>query len=241
MRMKPMPRIEEALPARGRRQPARARMRFVGSLCLLIALLATVLSGCAPDARSAAHQNKAKLDSALQKAHSSVGIPDALLKPIETQEQSLVAGTTNGSDKTYQDAANGYAILYDQVVALEGLTKVQVQARATSDMQTLSTDVQQVQQVQQVASEAAPFVQNLQLAQQQLAAATTTKDYFAADGYILDQTEAVTQIIPISQVRLSDLRQQSGDGDATGPGADLLLLGVAHAGPHSLQGRADCR
>jgi hypothetical protein len=197
--MKPMTRSEDTLPSWGGRQPARARVRLAGSLCLLLVLLAAQLSGCAPDARSAAQQNKAKLDSALQKARSSVGIPDALLKPIETQEQSLAAGTANGSDTTYQNAANGYATLYDQVVALEGLTKDQVQARATSDLQTLTKDVQQAQAVQQVASEVAPFAQNLQQARQQLAAATTTKDFFAADGYILDQDAAVTQIVPISQ------------------------------------------
>ena len=87
------------------------------------------------------------------------------------------------------------AAAYDQVVALEQMTPDQVQAKASDDLQALTQALQSVQD--QGFVEAATFQPRVQQAQQQLAAATTKSDYFAADGYILDQDAAVTQIVPV--------------------------------------------
>jgi len=174
--------------------------RWVGALYVLI-IAVVLLSGCAPgtqpSVRSAAQQNKAKLDAELRKAQTTSGIPKSVLHPIETQESALAASVTNGSDKNGQAAAKGYAILYDQVVALERMTPDQAKAKASSDLQTLTQALKAVQD--QGFTEAATFQPRVQRAQQQIATATTTNAYFTADAYILDQSAAVTQILPVYQ------------------------------------------
>jgi hypothetical protein len=117
------------------------------------------------------------------------------LQPIEQKEDTLAVAMTSGADKSGQSAASGYASLYQQVVVLEKLTPDQIHQRATSDLQSFIQALQKVQN--QGFSEASTFETHYQQAQQQLAAATTAKQYFAADGYILDQTSAVSQIIPV--------------------------------------------
>src|SRR5258706_1217202 len=174
--------------------------RGVGALYVVIAAV-VLLSGCAPSTqpsgRSAAQQNKVKLDAELRKAQTTAGIPKAVLHPIETQESALAASVTNGADKNGQAAAKGYANLYDQVVALERMTPDQAKAKASSDLQTLTQALKAVQD--QGFTEAATFQPRVQQAQQQIATATTTKAYFTADAYILDQSAAVTQILPVYQ------------------------------------------
>jgi hypothetical protein len=177
-----------------------SRGRGARTLWALITVVAVLVSACASSAPSdstgsAAQQNKAKLDAALQHAQTSAGVPPTVLQPIETQERALAAGIANGSDKSGQAAASGYAQLYTQVVALEQMTPDQAKAKASSDLQALTQALQAVQD--QGFVEAATFQPHVQQAQQQLDAATTKSDYFAADGYILDQTAAVTQIIPV--------------------------------------------
>src|SRR5258708_1972445 len=177
-----------------------SRGRGVRTLWALIAAVAVLVSACASSplsdsTDSAATHNKAKLDAELQHAQTNAGIPPTVLQPIKTQESALAAGIAYGSDKTGQTAAAGYTKLYDQVVALEQMTPDQVQAKASGDLQALTQPLQSVQNHGFV--EAATFQPHVQQAQQQLAAATTKQGYFAADGYILDQDAAVTQIVPV--------------------------------------------
>jgi hypothetical protein len=174
---------------------ARGVRRRALALGLLIVVLGATLVGCGPDAHAAAQQNKTRLDNELHTARTTAGVPDGLLQPIETQEKALDAGTKGGSDNAYQLAADGYAKLYKQVVALENMTPNQARAQASGDLQTFTAALQQVQTAG--FSEAKPFAQQLPQAQQRLDAAKTTKDYFAADDFILQQTTAVQQIIPV--------------------------------------------
>ena len=174
--------------------------RFSGRLGLFILAAMILLSGCSQSASNdlaAANMNKVKLDSELHTAQVSYGIPTPLLQPIEQQESALAAAVADGSDKTGQSAANGYVKLYQQVVSMEKLTPAQIQQKATLDLQAFTQALQKVQAQSFV--EANTFQTHLQLAQQQLAAATTAKEYFAVDGYIVDQTNGVSQIIPIYQ------------------------------------------
>ena len=166
--------------------------RLAGTLSMVVIVAAILLSGCAGatvNAQEAAKLNKAKLDTELHTAQVSVGVPDELLQPIEQQESVLTAG------KNKQVAADGYAKLYTQVTELVKLTPSQIQQRAAQDLQSFMQALKPVQN--QGFVEASTFQAHYQQAQQQLAAAKTGKEYFAADGYILDQTNAVSQIIPI--------------------------------------------
>jgi hypothetical protein len=176
---------------------ARAHRRMLCSLGMLIGMLAVLLAGCASSAQSAAAQNKAKLDTELRHAQSSAGIPPELLQPILAQESTLAANVTNGTDKNGQAAAEGYATLYNQVVALEKMTPDEIRQHATLDLQSFSLALQHV--LDQRISVAATFALNYKQAQQQLGAAQTAKELFTADGYILDQSAAVSQIIPVYQ------------------------------------------
>jgi hypothetical protein len=175
-----------------------ARLAMTVSLAVIVASM--LLSACAPSASSyktVAQQNKTKLDKEIHTAETSVGIPDVLLQPIEQKENNLTIGMASGADKSGQAAAKGYQQLYTQVVALEKLTPDQIHQQATANLQTFSQALQPV--VSQGFVEAQTFQAHYQLAQQELAAATTAKDYFAVDGYIIDQTNAVNQIVPVYQ------------------------------------------
>jgi hypothetical protein len=172
-------------------------IRLAAALCLLISVGVGLLTGCAPDAKSAAQQNKTKLDTELTTAQNKAGVPAILLAPIVAQENTLA--TSSGTN--YQSAADGYTTLYNKVVALEKLTPSQVQARATTDLQTLQASLATTEGsgVADVTTAAKVFDPTVTQAQQQLDAAKSAKDYFAADGYILQQSGAVTQILPVYQ------------------------------------------
>ncbi|MGZ3640250.1 MAG: hypothetical protein ACXVCX_20660, partial [Ktedonobacterales bacterium] len=111
-----------------RRSNAGSRKRLVWSLLLLISVIATLLTACSPDERSAASQNKTKLDTEVHTATSGAGVPARRLAPIIAQENALAAGTSSGSSSAYKAAADGYVQLYNQVVALEKMTPSQAQA-----------------------------------------------------------------------------------------------------------------
>ncbi|HEY2596237.1 MAG TPA: L,D-transpeptidase [Chloroflexota bacterium] len=174
---------------------ASGKTRLVMALLLALAVGATLLSGCAPSVQAAVGQNKAKLDAEIHNAELTVGVPATLLTSIASQEDTLAAGVADGTDASGQAAATGYARLYDQVVALEQLTPSQIRERATLDLQALALALQQV--AGQGFTEVPTFQANYQQAQQQLGAAQSTKELFAADGYVLDQAGAVSQIIPV--------------------------------------------
>ncbi|HET9109763.1 MAG TPA: hypothetical protein VFN78_02950, partial [Ktedonobacterales bacterium] len=161
-------------------------------------MVAPLLTACAPDAQSAANANKTKLDTELHSASTVVGVPARRLALISAQESALAASTSSGSSAAYQAAADGYAKLYTQVVALEKLTPSEAQAQAASDLSALQASLATTEGagITDVTSAAKRFDPSVPLAQQRLAAAKTTKDYFTVDGYLLDQSAAVTQILP---------------------------------------------
>ena len=174
-----------------------SRQRLIGTLFLLLAMVAPLLAACAPDAQSAASANKAKLDAELHTA-SAAGVPTQRLALIAEQESALAASTSGGSNSAYQAAANGYTTLYNQVVALEKLTPDEALTQALSDLRTLQASLATTEgaNIVDVTTAAKRFEPAVSTAQQRIAQASTTKAYFAADGYILDQNAAVTQMLP---------------------------------------------
>ena len=184
-----------------RRSYAGSRKRLVGTLFMLLSVVVSLLTACAPDAQTAASQNKTKLDTELHTASTGLGVPARRLAPIIAQENALAASTSGGSGNAYQAAADGYTQLYNQVVALENMTSSQAQAQASSDLSALQSSLAAAEQagIDDVTTTAKFFDPAVPQAQQQLAAAHTTKEYFAVDGYLLDQIAAVTQIVPVYQ------------------------------------------
>jgi hypothetical protein len=187
-------------------------------------ILVPILTACGPDAKSTASANKTKLDHELSVANKA-GVPARLLAPIITQENALEAGaSSSGSSAAYQSAADGYTKLYNQVAALTKWTPSQAQAQATSDLNQLqqSLATTEASHYADVSTAAKAFDPTLPQAQQMLSAAKTTKDYFAADEFILDQEAAVTQILPIYQ------QIQTLDGLVTTVNADLAAPQKSH-------------
>ena len=184
----------------GASRPARAgsRTRLVGSLLLGLAIVIPLLSGCSGNAKSTATKNKAKLDAELHTASVTAGVPARRLAPIIAQENVLDANTASGANSAYQAAANGYDSLYKQVVTLVKMTPSQAQAQAASDLSALQSTLSATEGagIADVTAAAKRFDATVPQAQQRLAAAKTTQDYFAVDGYILDQSAAVTQMVP---------------------------------------------
>jgi hypothetical protein len=207
---------------------ASSKTRVAAALLLALAVAASVMSGCAPSATAVASQNKAKLDSEIHTAELTTGIPTSLLASIQRQEDQLTAGMTDGTDTSGQAAADGYAKLYQQVVALEKLTPDQIRQRATLDLQSFALALQQVSD--QGFSEATTFQGNYQTAQQQLGAAQTAKDLFAADGYILDQADAVSQIIPVYHQMQALNALVSAQSKALGSTAAPLQCAIEYTG-----------
>ena len=182
--------------------PARARSpwRLIGALILLLLVTAPMLVACSTDAKAAASQNKTMLDSALHSA-TAKGIPALRLAPIIAQEETLAASTATDSNSAYQAAADGYSKLYNQVVNLEKMTPSEAQAQASGDLSTLESSLATAESsgVADVVNAARLFTPIVPVAQQQLSAAKTAKEYFTVDGYILTQLSAVTQLTPIYQ------------------------------------------
>ncbi|HEX8033268.1 MAG TPA: hypothetical protein VF510_05450, partial [Ktedonobacterales bacterium] len=203
------------------------RPRWIWRLAIVLgigAILASIFPvSCALDAR-AAQSAQQRLDHELQVTRTSLNVPDTMLQPIVTREHTLAAATTSNSAKAYQDATSGYNQLYNQVVAIEHLTPQQVHALVQKDMQQLTTSLQQVEK--QDFTEAARYRKNLQQAQQQLNTATTPKDLFTLDGFVLAQTAAVQQIEPVyHQYQLLKAQVDAQD----------KALGVAPSTPQPLQ------
>lgn len=164
-------------------------------------MVAPLLTACGPDAKSAASSNKAKLDKELRTASTQAGIPVRRLAPITAREDALAAGTASGSNSAYQAAADGYDKLYQQVVALEKMTPSQAKTQAERDLSALQAALATAKGagIADVAAVAKSFDAAVLDAQQDLAGATTTKDYFTADGKLLDLSAAATQMLPVYQ------------------------------------------
>lgn len=191
-------RVESSVGGAGRLARGGSRTRLVGSLLLGLAIVIPLLSGCAGSAKSQATKNKAKLDAELHTASVTAGVPARRLAPLIAQENALDANTASGSNSAYQAAANGYDSLYKQVVTLEKMTPSQAQMQASSDLTALQSALTATEGagIADVTTAAKRFDATVPQAQQRLAAAKTSQDYFAVDGYILDQSAAVTLMLP---------------------------------------------
>lgn len=199
-------------------------LRTLSALGLVIIMVSVLLSACAPSAHDAAQQNKAKLDREIQTARTTYLVPDSRLLPIQTEESRLAAGTTSGSDASYQSAAAGYTRLYNQVLADEKMAPAQAKALTSTDLQQLDNAIQSVQK--QGFVEITQYVPRLHQAQQQFTAASTTKAYFQVARFVEAQLTAVNDINPVYQ-QLEALDTLIGNRETE--------LGLTSAQPQPLQ------
>ena len=177
------------------------------SLLLLVATVAlaltTVLSACAPDANQmAAQQNKAKLDHELQHARHDLGLPDSMLKPIETQEQTIASGES-GWGYNYQNAASNYTLLYTQLTGIEQTASQTLRKQLQNDLQALTTALNTRRG--ENFSEIQAYQVRLDQALADFNKAQTPGDYARIDTTVRQQTEALNALGPAYQ-KLQDFK-----------------------------------
>ena len=214
--------IRKVLSVRSGRAPR--RFRYLSALSLAVLALSILMTACAPDASQTAQTSKAKLDKELTTARSNPGVPESLLAPLVAQEQTLAAGTSKGTDASYQNATAGYNRLYNQVVALEHMSPDKAKALTTTDLQQLQTAIQAIDK--QGFVEATDYRKRMDTAQQQLTTAQTAKDYFKVASYVEGQIAAVSQIKPVYQ-QMQELSKLVDAQDQA--------LGVVSSAPQPLQ------
>ena len=125
------------------RQPHRRSwiaQTMLAALLLGVVVLASACGGSS-QSQSGANSSKAKLDHLLQYA-TRIGVPAAVVQPIQKQEQQLSSTSApfspfNDQQDTdyYQNLAKRYSQLYVQLQGLISTTTDQFQAHAQDDLQ----------------------------------------------------------------------------------------------------------
>ena len=120
-------------PRKALRQ-CRRQWALLWTVIACIAVTSMILAGCGADPNQGqAQQNQAKLDRELHHAKVDLGIPDSMLKPIETQEQSVASGA-GGWNYSYKDASYHYQLLYTQLVGIEQTAAQTLKQQASADI-----------------------------------------------------------------------------------------------------------
>ncbi len=115
------------------------RRKTVALVVIGLALASMLLSACGTDPnQGVAQQNQAKLNRELVHAHKDLGIPNSMLQPIESQEQSVSSGA-GGWGYNWKDAAYHYQVLYTQLIGLEQTAAQTLQKQADKDIQAFTT------------------------------------------------------------------------------------------------------
>lgn len=153
-----------------------------------------LLSGCGSSASQAlATQNKSRLDHELSHAKQDLGVPDALVAPIEKQESKVASGSSSWT-YNYQDAASNYSLLYTQLVGVEQTAGETLKAQAGADLKAFSNAL--ITRSSQGFSETTVYQGRLQQAVADLGAAQRPGDFARVDSFIRQQTEALTSMGP---------------------------------------------
>ncbi len=157
-----------------------SRWILIGSSVLLgVVLVASLLTGFLTNAaRSTMIADKAKLDQTLNDARTNMSVPESLLMPIVTQEQS-VASTAGGTIFDYQRASSAYVKLTQQTLSIEQMSPAQARTLAQTDLNALVKGVARLAKGNYVG--VAGYQARLAKAQTSFATASTTKDYFVVD------------------------------------------------------------
>jgi L,D-transpeptidase catalytic domain len=170
---------------------------------LVVVVVSMMLAGCGSDPnQTVAQQNKARLDSELQHARTTLGLPDSMLQPIVTQENSISSGE-GGFNYNYQDAAANYTLLYNQLVGIEQNAQQTLQKQANDDIQAFSKAVTLLRS--QGFSEIEVYQARLDQAVQDYNAAKTVGDFARVDIAAQQQTAALHALWPAYE-KLQDFK-----------------------------------
>jgi hypothetical protein len=164
-------------------------------------LLSLLLSACGPDARqAAAEQNRVALDHELRHARVDLGIPDAMLQPIISQEQKVAAGD-GGWNYNYADAASNYSLLYSQLVGIEQTAGQTLRAQAIQDTDAFTKALNTRRD--EGFSEIAAYQARLDQAIADFDNAHTPGDFYRVDAFVRTQTVALNALWP-AYLKLQD-------------------------------------
>ena len=187
------------------RQQTRRASRTARKWSLLFVLgtaliaLSMILSSCAPSPQQqASQQSKAKLDNELHHAKDDLGIPDSLLKPIETQEQQIASGNSSA-----QDATANYNLLYSQLLGIEQTAAQTLKTQAVTDLQAFTTILNTRRS--QGFTEINTYQARLDQALKDLNSATTAGDFAQLDAFVRQQSEALNALWP-AYLKLQDFK-----------------------------------
>lgn len=174
--------------------PARARrVRVFGAFAAALLALSVALGACAPNAdQTRAEQSKAQLDGELRHARDT-GLPESLLQPVVSQEQTIAAGA-NGDKYNWQDAASNYTLLYTQLVAIEQTAAQTLKTQTEKDLQALGAAIAASRSTG--FSEVNAYQSRLDQFFQDYAAAATPADYARVDATARAQTDALNTLGP---------------------------------------------
>ena len=170
--------------------------RWVMAL-LVVVVISMMLAGCGSDPNQpVAQQNKARLDSELQHARTTLGLPDAMLQPITSQEDKISSGE-GGFNYNYEDAATNYTLLYNQLVGIEQNAQQTLQTQANDDIQALAKAVTQLRS--EGFSEIEYYQARLDQAVQDFNNAKVVGDFAKIDATVRQQTAALHAVWPAYQ------------------------------------------
>ena len=180
----------------GRSSTSRRASMVAWSLVSALVALIFVLGACGPDpSQSQAQQNRAQLDNELGVARQ-MGIPDDMLSPVVSREQSLSAGQ-GGWGYDYHAAASQYAQLYSQLQDIERNAGDVLKQRASQQVDAFSALV--IQRKAQGFSEASAYQTRVAQAQRDLASARTPADFARINTFAQGQVQSLVALWPVYQ------------------------------------------
>ena len=189
---------------------------------LVVVVVSMMLAGCGSDPNQpVAQQNKARLDSELQHARTTLGLPDTMLQPITSQEDKISSGE-GGFNYNYEDAATNYTLLYNQLVGIEQNAQQTLQTQANDDIQAFSKAITQLRS--EGFSEIEYYQARLDQAVQDFTNAKVVGDFAKIDATVRQQTAALHAVWPAYQ-KLQDFT--------------TILRALQNAGMNSAMGQVE--
>lgn len=168
--------------------------RAITAALLGATLVVMLLSGCASSAsQTHATATKSTLDHELAHARNDLGLPDAMLAPIETQERTIASGA-GGWTYNYDQAAANYTLLYTQLVGLEQTASQTLKTQAGDDLKAFSNAL--ATRRGQGFAQADIYAARLQQTIANLNTASKPGDYARVDAFERQQTEALNSMGP---------------------------------------------
>src|SRR5690348_2000347 len=122
-----------------------------------------------------------------------MGLPEALLAPVTSQEQTVAAGA--GGDKyNWRDAAANYGLLYSQLLGIEQTATQTLRQQTNNDLQALTAAI--AARRGDGFGEVNAYQVRLDQAFQDFAAGQTAADFARLDATVRAQTDALNALGP---------------------------------------------